>query len=302
MARSQLLLLALLCCGLGATACDRVSELKDRLLGSPSSTDGGNPDLETIRSLYEAGDYDAALQRIAEVTQNDPNAVEAYYFRGLCYLAKAGEPAMGAPLSPEEESSLQAFRRALSINPRHAPSNIGIGDLYSRRVPSRRRRGAADDPEDPYSIALAAYEQAVTIDPRLPEGQLQYGRFLERAGELDRAEAAYRAAAEAAATVPETAPDYYLAYGKFLAGPADRLDDALEQFELARVFRQDDPAIQQEIAIVHSRIGLRHFDKQEYMLAEDALENAVDMFPDSSIPEAQKASEALTQLRSIRRR
>jgi len=126
--------------------------------------------------------------------------------------------------------------------------------------------------------------------------------FLERTGQLAEAEQAYRAAADAAAVVPETAPDHYLAYGKFLAGPADRLDEALDQFELAQMFRQDDLSIQQEMAMVHARIGLRHFEKQEYMLAQSELEDAVGMFPDPNIPEAQKATDALNQLRSIRRR
>ena len=299
------LLLTVLCCCLGSLACDRVNELKDRLLGSSTSGTHVNPELEAIRSLYESGDYEGALQRIASVTDSDPNLAEAYYYRGLCYLAKAGEPGefdASAPLSPDEESSLEAFRRALSINPRHAPSNVGVGDLYARRVPARGRRGNTENPDDPYVLALAAYQQAVTIDPTLPEAQHHFGLFLERTGQLDEAEQAYRAAAAAAAVVPETAPDYYMAYGKFLAGPADRLDEALDQFELAQMFRQDDLSIQQEMAMVHARIGLRHFEKQEYMLAQSELEDAVGMFPDPNIPEAQKATDALNQLRSIRRR
>jgi hypothetical protein len=98
------------------------------------------------------------------------------------------------------------------------------------------------------------------------------------------------------------APDYYLAYGRFLAGPADRLEDALAQFDLAMVFRQGDPAIQQEMAIIHSRLGIRHLDKQEYLLAEEELKKAESLFNDKSSPEAQKMEEALQKLRSIRRR
>ena len=119
--------------------------------------------------------------------------------------------------------------------------------------------------------------------------------------ELERAEQALKAGVEAAATVPEIAPAYYLGYGRFLAGPADRQDEALDQFELAQMFRVDDQSIQQEMAMVHTRIGLRHLKKQEYMLAEGALTKAVNMFPDQSVPEAQEASEALAQLHAIRR-
>jgi hypothetical protein len=68
------------------------------------------------------------------------------------------------------------------------------------------------------------------------------------------------------------------------------------------VYRADDPAIQQEIAIVYSRLGIRHFEKQEYLLAEEALKKADTLFTDRSSPDAQKTASTLEQLRSIRRR
>jgi hypothetical protein len=49
-------------------------------------------------------------------------------------------------------------------------------------------------------------------------------------------------------------------------------------------------------------MGLRHFEKQEYLLAEEALKKADSLFTDRSIPEAQKTTAALGELRAIRRR
>ena len=296
------LITTLLAVGLCGHGCDRVKELKDSLLGESTAGSDVNPALAEIESLYASGQYDETLRKIDEVASADPSLTEAYYYRGLCYLALAGASDVKGPLSPEEEKSLEAFRRALSLNPRHAPSNIGIGDLYVRRMPARLRRSDTDDPEGPFVMARDAYEQAVAIDPKHPQAQLRYGEFLMRTGELERAEQALKAAVEAAATVPELAPDYYLAYGRFLAGPADRQDEALDQFELARMFRADDISIQQEMALVHARVGLRHLEKQEYMLAENALTKAWNMFPDQSAQEAEETSDALAQLRAIRRR
>lgn len=287
---------------LASFGCDRIEALKEDLLGTPKTTSGENPDLVALRDVYASGEYQAALSRAEALAAANPGLAEAYYYQGLCHLARAGEPDAKGPLSEEEQASLDAFARALSINPRHALSNIGIGDLYSRRFTSRRRRGKSDDPEDPYTLAREAYEKAVAIDPRLPEAQSHYAAFLVRTGEIEAAEQAYKAAADAAATVPEIAPDYYIAYGRFLAGPADRLDEAIDQYELAQMYRRDDVTIQQDMAIAYSRIGLRHLDKQEYLLAEEALKKAEEMFPDASIPEAQKVAEALAKLRSIRRR
>ena len=283
--------------------CDRIQDLKDQLVGSPKPEGGADPELEAVKNLYEGGHYDEALSTLAAVIQANPGSAEAFHYIGLSHLARAGEADSKAPLSEEESASLEAFERALSINPRDAPSAIGIGDLYGRRVPARRRaRAASDDPQDPYVLAAAAYERAVGIDPKLPEAQQHYARFLERTGQLDLAESAYKASVEAAGVVPEIAPDYYLAYGRFLAGPRDRLDAALEQFQLAQVFRADDPGIRQEIAVVHSRVGIRHFEKQEYLLAEETLKKADSLFSDRSSPDAQKSASTLEQLRSIRRR
>jgi tetratricopeptide (TPR) repeat protein len=287
---------------LSSSGCDRIQALKDQLLSSSKPASGERPELKEIRALYDSGQYDQALQKTAAAVQQDPSFAEGFYYMGLCHLAQAGEGDVKAPLSEPETAALEAFERALSINPRHALSSIGIGDLYARRVSSKRRRGAADDPEDPYTLALAAYEKAVAIDPKLPEAQQHYARFLERTGQMDLADKAYRASIEAAATVPEIAPDYYLAYGKFLAGPADRLEDALEQFRLALVYRPGDAAVEKEMAVAHSTIGMRHLEKQEYLLAEESLKEAEALFPDKSAPEARKTQEALAQLRSIRRR
>lgn len=289
---------------LATQGCDRIQALKDQLVGSPPKQEGGaDAELEAVKNLYGSGRYDEALSTVAAVIQSNPGSAEAFYYKGLCHLARAGVAEPKAPLSEEEAASLEAFERALSINPRHAPSAIGIGDLFSRRVPARRRaRAANDDSQDPYVLASAAYENAVGIDPKLPEAQQHYARFLERTGQLDLAESAYKASVEAAGVVPEIAPDYYLAYGRFLAGPRDRLDAALEQFQLALVFRADDPGIQQEMAIVYARVGIRHFEKQEYLLAEEALKKADPLFTDRSSPDAQKAASTLEQLRSIRRR
>lgn len=299
-ARVATLLLGLCLWTLG---CDRIQALKDQLTGSPKPEGGASPELEAIKNLYAGGRYDEALQAAAAAIQSNPGSAEAFYYKGLCHLARAGEPDLKAPLSEEEASGLEAFERALSVNPRHAPSAIGIGDLYSRRVPARRRaRAANDDPQDPYVLALSSYEKAVTIDPKLPEAQQHYARFLERVGQLDLADGAYKASVEAAAVVPEIAPDYYLAYGRFLAGPRDQLEAALEQFQLALLFRQDDAAIRQEMGIVYSRVGLRHLEKQEYLMAEEALKKADSLFTDRSTPDAQKTAAALEQLRTIRRR
>ncbi|HXV62873.1 MAG TPA: tetratricopeptide repeat protein [Vicinamibacteria bacterium] len=287
---------------LSVPSCDRIAALKDQFSGT-SALEGQTPQIVAIRELYESGECDEALERIAHVTQADPDLADAFYYKGLCHLTRAAASSASIlPLSEEEQASLEAFRRALAVNPRHALASVGIGDVYARHVADRPRRQTREDATDPYVLANAAYEKAVSIDPKLPQAQNRYGLFLERTGQLAEAERAYKAAAEAAATVPELAPDHYLAYGRFLAGAGGRLEDALVQYELAHMYREDDPTIRQEMAIVHSRLGLRHLERQEYLLAEESLTKAEAMFADRSAPEARKTTEALAELRTIRRR
>lgn len=285
-------------------ACDPLADLKERVFGPEESdaVDARSSELAAAVELYESGRYEEAAVRLEALVQGDPSAADALYYLGACHLARAGDaPEPSQALDVEEQAALDAFQRALSSNPRHARAYLGIGDLYARRIPEPRRR-RTPAPDDPEQLAREAYEQAVTIDPKLPEAQRRYARFLERTGDLAGAEQAYRAASEAAATVPELAPDYYVDYGHFLAEKRGRLEEAVQQYELARMFRRDDQTIQREMAVLHGRMGQDHFEKQQYALAEETLSKAYQMFPDKSDPEAEKVSAILQELRSIRRR
>ncbi len=302
MRRLRVLVLAL---ALGSgSACDRIGELREKLLGSSGSADQEPAELAEAREHYQAGQFQQAIQRLEAFTQKERTSAEGFYYLGLSYMGIGGDPVDPAsPMTPEEEKSLEAFNRALSLNPRHAPAAVGLGDLYFRRLPaSRPRRRSSDPSQDPFQLAGDAYEKAVTIDPKLPEAQAHYAVFLERVGQMEEAEQAFKAAAAAAAPVPEKAPDIYIAYGRFLAGRPGRAQEAVDQYELAQMFRQDDLELQGEIAALHTRVGQEYFDNEQYALAEQTLNLAYQMFPDKNHPEAQKAAATLNELRAIRAR
>lgn len=286
--------------------CDLVKQAQDKLSGtgsSPSSTasSGGNELKEAIE-LYRSGEIDSARQRFEALVAANPGSADAFYYLGLCRLAAVPESlSPTSPPLPEEESSLEAFNRALSLNPRHAQAAIGIGDLHSRRVTPGKRRPAKDPTTDPYALALEAYNKALTIDPRLPEAQYHYARFLERVGDLQQAEQAYKTAAEAAATVPEIAPDYYIHYARFLASRPGREQEAIDQYGLAKIYRSEDVSLTREIAALYARMGQAYFENEQYSLAEETLRKAYALFPDKGDPEAQKAEATLQELRAIRR-
>ena len=258
--------------------------------------------VSSIESLMSAGQLDAALAAADQLTQSSPHVAEGHYWKGRLHLERVpGEVEADADPTGDEIAAVDAFEQALSVNPRHALSAVGLGDLFSRRVRSSSKPAGVDDPESPYALSLAAYEKAVMIDPALPAAQRRLAEFLARTGAGDQAETAYRAAIDAAATIPEIAPDCYMAYGRFLAEGA-RLEEAMDQFELAEMFRQDDATIRMEMAKVQWRIGDAHLRKNELSLAQAALEKADRLFPDKNVEEAQKTAQALQRLQSIRGR
>jgi len=299
--KERALLVALLVAA-SASGCDFdfIKGLRRETAAPAGGVDDAKAALQKGIEYYESGQIEPARQWFETLVLNNPSSADGFYYLGLCYLASSGSSSPTTPLSPEEQQSLDAFHRALALNPRHGLAALSIGDLYSRRLPPSTRKMPKDPPEA-YTLALDAYQKAIAIDPKLPEAQYRYARFNERVGNLVDAENGYRAAALAAATVPEIAPDYYTYYARFLATQPNRASDAIEQYGLAQMFRQDDKALQREVAVLYARVGQSYFDGKQYLLAEDALKKAYGMFPDKNDPEAQKAEATLQELRAIRR-
>lgn len=286
------------------SACEQIEALRERYLPRDEAGSAVSSELAAAVDLYEAGEMRAAADQLETLVVVEPNEPDAFYYLGRCYLGLAGSGADPASeLTPEEQQSLDAFNTALTLNPRHADAAMGVGDLYARRVPvERRRRRRSEQEQDAESLALEAYQRAVTIDPKQPEAQRRFAGFLERVGQVEAAEAAHKAAVAAAQGNLDIAPEYYTAYGRFLASQQDREEEAINQLELAQMVRGDAPQLRQEIAELYSGIGHQYFEEQRYSLAEQTLTKAYQMFPDKSYPAAQKTSSTLNQLRAIRGR
>jgi Tfp pilus assembly protein PilF len=286
------------------SACEQIEALRERYLPRDEAGSAVSSELAAAVDLYEAGEMRAAADQLETLVVVEPNEPDAFYYLGRCYLGLAGSGADPASeLTPEEQQSLDAFNTALTLNPRHADAAMGVGDLYARRVPvERRRRRRSEQEQDAESLALEAYQRAVTIDPKQPEAQRRFAGFLERVGQVEAAEAAHKAAVAAAQGNLDIAPEYYTAYGRFLASQQDREEEAINQLELAQMVRGDAPQLRQEIAELYSGIGHQYFEEQRYSLAEQTLTKAYQMFPDKSYPAAQETSSTLNQLRAIRGR
>jgi tetratricopeptide (TPR) repeat protein len=287
---------------LGLAGCQFIDQLQKRLSSNSGGTSApANPALEEAIRLLEAGQPLLARQKLEALTLSDPTSADAFYYWGRSILEGLGSEPSGPVLSPDEQAALDAFNRALSLNPRHAQAALGAGDLQLRRVAGSRRKPSRD-PDSPFALALEAYQKALAIDPRLPDAHYRYARLMERGGDFREAELGFGRAAESAATVPEVAPEFYMHYGRFLSSRPGREKDAIDQFELARVYRREDPALLQAVAELWARIGQAQFKERQYSLAEQTLQKAYDLFPDKGEVAARQTGETLRELRALRGR
>ncbi len=166
---------------------------------------GLNPNLAAAHSnlgnaLWEQGRTEAAVAAYRRAVQIHPGFAEAH-----CNLGNA----LGNLDRPEE--ALAAYRRALELRPDWAEAGFGAGDALVRlgrageaaallrglaeRMPEARaytRLGAALEAAESREQALAAYRQAIALDPGFADAYYRQGNCLARMGRIAEAAAVYR--------------------------------------------------------------------------------------------------------------
>ncbi|NIP82293.1 MAG: tetratricopeptide repeat protein [Gemmatimonadetes bacterium] len=152
---------------------------------------------ERAHKQYDRGDYDAALATLKEGLKLYPHSVELYV--GLGYTRLARE---------EFAWALQAFEKALVLDPEHDDGMVGYGEALLRfgrhdeaaRLFERVRIGpSGQDPELLLSMGRAFYREgrfedardcftrAVEAEPDDPEATAALGFTLHRLAEEDEA-------------------------------------------------------------------------------------------------------------------
>ena len=115
-------------------------------------------------AVYDAGNYDKAIEYFTKAIEQDPGNVDAYYNRGACYATGdffhhydklPGQTYTEAGLSDEEEAFQNAmadFNKALELAPNYALAHFGKGNAYYLYVDSYTERATKVIPE--YEKAL----------------------------------------------------------------------------------------------------------------------------------------------------
>ena len=133
-------------------------------------------DLDTVRELASAGDWEAALEAADGLIAADPENIQARFFKGLLLLEYGDtvraqetftEIARLFPRLPEAfnnlaaiyamdgeyEKARQALLSAVANAPDYAVARSNLGDLYVKLATDAYRKAAELDPEDPGNAA-----------------------------------------------------------------------------------------------------------------------------------------------------
>lgn len=131
------------------------------------------------------------------------NRSAVYTFLGNHYMSEG-----------EREKGLEAFSRALELDPREVGATIN----YARAL---RVTGDREG-------ALAQYERAWRLDPRYPRLAVEYGSLLEEEGRREEARRFYLAAWESERTADRVLACKHLSRSAYAEG---RIDEAIEWIE-----------------------------------------------------------------------
>lgn len=160
----------------------------------------------------------------------------------------------------------------------------GSGDRsHARTLLDKGKQLYLDDQD---TEAVAAFEQAIALDPDLAEGHFRLALAYEALDKRDEAEAEYKKAVAAYKKHLEASPDDAEAHynlGQTYAN-LSQYSDAIREYRQATRLKTDDPDIYYDLGVAHTKLAqydaaAAAFSKSleidpEYYRAQDALEEA----------------------------
>jgi Flp pilus assembly protein TadD len=113
-------------------------------------------------TLLNDGDIEAASQQIERALQQNPNEIEAHYYKGVIARQRG-----------DLSAAINEMELVVSANPQHALAQVELGTLALQTGNLDRAR--------------QAFEQAVVLSPEVPENHYQLGLAYSRLGLPDKA-------------------------------------------------------------------------------------------------------------------
>jgi tetratricopeptide (TPR) repeat protein len=171
--------------------------VRDERAHRPGDCPEGDGGYSSGRSLYYAGDLDAAESSLATASAAHPRDVDALYLLARAKWKKG-----------DLKGALSAFQALLSLKPNYASAladlalllleglnNAGAAERFARRAidadPLCARAflilGNAQHAGGETESALASYHDALALDPRLPDAMVNLGVIAHEKGDFDSA-------------------------------------------------------------------------------------------------------------------
>ena len=262
------------------------------------------PAVQEGKALMDKGQLDAALAKLQELP-DDPIGL---YYQGVINVRRGlAAPLPDTGFRAEDKQAAQLFERAITAKPEFAAAHFTLAEVLlpytlQRHAPSKRKHPrqpspAPDDPDVSPDRVARAYQAAVQYDKtsRAPiDALMKFAREMKRP---DDADMAYR---EVLLRDKESA-EPHMAYGDFLAKEKkDRLK-AIEQYQLALVWKPQDPTPKDRICDVYVDWAQEHLDKGEFANADARLRDAQKFVTAKTTPQAERMRELQGKLAAIRR-
>jgi arylsulfatase A-like enzyme/Tfp pilus assembly protein PilF len=192
----------------------------------------------------DAEETDAAIARLQNVLEQDPNILDAWVMLGNEYSRKR-----------DYHKALEQYKRALAINPEYDLATINLAHAY---------RALGD-----YHAALVGYERYLERDPKNALVRYQMGELYMDLGQYDRAETAFRQA---------LSDDTRVAAARNALGVV-----ALKRGDLPRAEQEIRQALaeKEDVKLAHFNLALIAEQRRDWKTAAAEYQKEIDMHGDA---------------------
>jgi tetratricopeptide (TPR) repeat protein len=301
-------LILLILVGAGLFVIVNQNEVRQQIVPppTPTATRTARSYVVEAESLAQTGDLKKASSAYIQAVALEPANVEALVMlsRLLAYTDRTAD-------------AIQWAERAVQAAPGSAPAQAALALALNLHYTNLLLRGRVVEAEKTLQQALTVAKQAVTLDPKYPEGQAYLAEIYAETGDLENAvvtiqkalaldanrvevQRAYGSVLEAQGKYTEAAEAYRqamtrapnVAYLYLLLGRAYRIaaqrdpslwTTALETFKKGA---QVDPM---DVRLL-DEWGWMHYQLDEYRDAQEVLENAVTVDPQAWSPRSHLAA------------
>lgn len=195
---------------------------------SKASCVGAERELSNIAALVQQGQFQAVIARHAALAKSHPDCVQVVLLGAQAHASRG-----------EYQEAERAFARACELSPSDADPHFQLGVLYSNRQQHAR--------------AAEKFRRVLSLTPSDPQAYDYLGLSLEKLGDFEDAEAAYRMGL-ARNTGPRFDPMLHYNYGRFLMMHS-RHSEAQEHLDRAIALVPTVRAVHYERAKLAERLG-----------------------------------------------